>query len=164
MMGAADRLRRNTILFMIMMGGVVGCVILGAYLGAKLLDEPPMRFTTARILNPTMKPGEEMRFAVWATGSMSRNCVGTITREFYRPITVDGVDQRLKKRVFAPAPIVISGEDRYVTDVPLPPNMEPGRWSFMAETTYDCGAGWFGGGIRRYRTSEMEFHIVAKTP
>lgn len=138
------------------LGCAVGGVIAGGVWMFQVLDRPPVIILNSRLLTAEVHRDAWLQFEVRQVGHMGRGCTGAITREFFRPIVVDGADRREKMRTGGPAPIVQDGETAYVIDVPLPPNMPAGAWTFQGETSYDCGI-W---GLKRYRTSEMPFVVT----
>lgn len=133
--------------------------------------QPPVIVQNSRIMNPDIYPGEDLSFIITYMTSIDRSCVGSVTREFYTPIDIDGISIRRKKRISGAVPIVIDGETNYVIDVTLPENMAPGSWEFQGETTYDCGYLWaflrdfprgvLNGGVLRFRTRIMPFNVRA---
>lgn len=149
----------RTLLAMIFIGICVGSLALGAMLTLVFYDTPPLVILSSRMLDPVVSVDGDIRFLVRATSHENRNCPGSITREYYRPVVVDGKDLREKRRTDGPAPIIHDGETEYVVVSPLAPNMMPGAWTFQGETSYYCGL-W--GGTKRYRTQELPFTIVDK--
>lgn len=149
---------RTSIIF-----GVIGIAfITGIRLAVYVLNNPPVEILNSRMIETQVEEGGFLRFMVISWKEKSRDCDGSITREFFRPIVIDGEELREKRRSIGAPPIVHRDEKRYIVDIPLPPNMELGKWSFQGETTYDCG--FLMGGFKRYRTPELQFEVVPKTP
>lgn len=142
-------------------GVLIGGFLYAAWWGAHAIDNPPIVYLDAKIVTPQVSVDGSVRFLVHARPAATRNCIGRVTREFYRPIQIDGVEMPLVLRGWGPTPIVIDGRGVYATDVELPRNITPGTWSFLAETTFDCGGGLIGGAVRRYQTTPVTFEVVA---
>lgn len=152
--------RSRAILIAVFLGILGGGMLLGGISTFRILDRPPLVFLSSRMLDPAVEEDGDIRFLVRVKSTLTRDCAGSITREFYQPVEIDGQILREKHRASGPVPIVHEGESAYVINMPLPPRLKPGAWTFQGETTYYCGILW--GGTKRFRIPELPFTIVPK--
>lgn len=128
------------------------------------MNHPTARLRKAELLEPTVPVGGTLYLYLTDVTPPAPNCQGYITREFRRRMVLkNGKIVWAKRRILAPAPplAIANDEPDYVVEIDVPPKYPPGRYRFIGETGWDCGA-WLGG-LDKYLTAPVDFEIVTET-
>lgn len=142
-------------MFAVIVGGGLGLGI-----ALPLLDRAPTTLLPSRVVSTVVKQGGYLEFTQTIGGNRrGRSCTGTISREFHRLVERDG--NKLWQKWRSPlvgAALDIEGETEWSIVVPLLPDMPPGHWRMVGESTYSC---WLVfGGTFRYRITPLDFEVV----
>ena len=143
----------------------IGSIAVASYAVGSIYDRyiasPAIVFTMSSDLEKTtVYPGGTLELALHVRNTTRKGCSGLVDREFHRVENrADGPTEVVVTIVNTTTAFLDPPPDRFLLQLAVPPNIEPGEWFYRSRTTYSCSGLTSLFGLRQLWSPEVPVTI-----